>query len=302
MATFKNIIFAANSTDTSSMEAFNIILDELNYQDLHIGFYDFKLDGDSLSTAISNKVQQIKKEDLPDNDLIISIGGDGTMLKSAKLAHQFNTPITGINRGRLGFLTDINPDQAAETLSKIINGLYKEEKRLLIEATINGKDQDGLSGYALNDIAIKRIETGRMIRIKTSIDNNYINTHEGDGFVVATPTGSTAYALSCGGPILKPDIEAFVLVPICPHSLNDRPLVIPSHSEISVSVDLSDGEMAAIDLDGDDFVELSSEDILLIRASSTFIKLIHPENYDYFDVLRTKLYWGQNKRTSSDQP
>ena len=107
MATFKNIIFAANSTDTSSMEAFNIILDELNYQDLHIGFYDFKLDGDSLSTAISSKVQQIKKEDLPDNDLIISIGGDGTMLQSAKLAHQFNIPITGINRGRLGFLTDI---------------------------------------------------------------------------------------------------------------------------------------------------------------------------------------------------
>ena len=141
-----------------------------------------------------------------------------------------------------------------------------------------------------------------MIRIKTSIDNNYINTHEGDGFVVATPTGSTAYALSCGGPILKPDIEAFVLVPICPHSLNDRPLVIPAHSEISVTVDLSDGETAAIDLDGDDFAELSSEDTLSIRASSTFIKLIHPENYDYFDVLRTKLYWGQNRRTSSGQP
>ena len=298
MATFKNIIFAANSTDTSSMEALDIILDELNYQDLHIGFYDFKLDGDSSSTEISNKAQEIKKEDLPNNDLIVSIGGDGTMLKSAKLAHQYKIPITGINRGRLGFLTDINPDQAGETLIKIINGVYKEEKRLLIEIRVNGKDKDCFSGYALNDIAIKRIETGRMIRIKTSIDNNYINTHEGDGFVVATPTGSTAYALSCGGPILKPDIEAFVLVPICPHSLNDRPLVISAHSEISVTVNLSDGEMAAIDLDGDDFAELSSEDILLIRASSTFIKLIHPENYDYFDVLRTKLYWGQDKRTS----
>ena len=138
-----------------------------------------------------------------------------------------------------------------------------------------------------------------MIRIKVSIDQKYINTHEGDGFIVASPTGSTAYALSCGGPILKPDIEALILVPICPHSLNDRPLVIPAHSEVNVSAELGEGETAEIDLDGDAFSDLNSDDALIIKVSSQFIKLIHPEEYDYFNTLRTKLYWGQDKRTSS---
>ena len=169
----------------------------------------------------------------------------------------------------------------------------------MIKATVNKDKQNQIIGYGLNDVAIKRKETGRMIRIKVSIDQKYINTHEGDGFIVASPTGSTAYALSCGGPILKPDIEALILVPICSHSLNDRPLVIPAHSEVNVSAELGEGETAEIDLDGDTFSELNSEDALTIKVSSQFIKLIHPEDYDYFNTLRTKLYWGQDKRTSA---
>ena len=288
-----------NTMDQNSMESLNIILDDLQDTQLSIDLFEINPDMNSPSLPLSHKINRLKDDEILNNDLIISIGGDGTMLQSAKLAHKLNIPITGINKGRLGFLTDINPDHAGEVIKYIINGQYAEENRLLIKATVNKDRQNQIIGYGLNDVAIKRKETGRMIRIKVSIDQKYINTHEGDGFIVASPTGSTAYALSCGGPILKPDIEALILVPICPHSLNDRPLVIPGHSEVDVSAELGEGETAEIDLDGDTFSELNSEDVLTIKVSSQFIKLIHPEDYDYFNTLRTKLYWGQDKRTST---
>ena len=284
----------------NSMESLNIILDNLKNMDLSIDLFEINPVKNATSFPLSDKISRLKDDENINSDLIISIGGDGTMLQSAKLAHKLNIPITGINKGRLGFLTDINPDHAGETIKHIINGKYAEENRLLIKATVNKDGKSPIIGYGLNDVAIKRKETGRMIRIKVSIDQKYINTHEGDGFIVASPTGSTAYALSCGGPILKPDIEALILVPICPHSLNDRPLVIPAHSEVNVSAELGKGETAEIDLDGDTFSDLNSDDALIIKVSSQFIKLIHPEEYDYFNTLRTKLYWGQDKRTSTD--
>ena len=280
------------------METLDIILGDLQDSQLNVDLYEINSDTHSISSTLSHEINRVDINEILDNDLIISIGGDGTMLQSAKLAHKLNIPITGINKGRLGFLTDINPDNAGETIRNIINGEYVEENRLLIKAAVNQHLENPVIGYGLNDVAIKRRETGRMIRIQVSIDQKYINTHEGDGFIIASPTGSTAYALSCGGPILKPDIEALILVPICPHSLNDRPLVIPVHSEINVSAELGKGETAEIDLDGDTFSELNSEDDLTIKVSSQFIKLIHPEDYDYFNTLRTKLYWGQDKRTS----
>ena len=282
------------------MESLNIILDNLKNMDLSIDLFEINPVENATSFPLSDKISRLKDDENINSDLIISIGGDGTMLQSAKLAHKLNIPITGINKGRLGFLTDINPDHAGETIKHIINGQYAEENRLLIKSTVNKDGKSPIIGYGLNDVAIKRKETGRMIRIKVSIDQKYINTHEGDGFIVASPTGSTAYALSCGGPILKPDIEALILVPICPHSLNDRPLVIPAHSEVNVSAELGKGETAEIDLDGDTFSDLNSDDALIIKVSSQFIKLIHPEEYDYFNTLRTKLYWGQDKRTSTD--
>ena len=281
------------------MESLNIILDNLQNMDLNIDLFEINSDEDAPYYPLSDKVSRLKDDEVIDNDLIISIGGDGTMLQSAKLAHKLNIPITGINKGRLGLLTDINPDHAGETIKHIINGKYAEENRLLIKTTVNKDQQNKIIGYGLNDVAIKRKETGRMIRIKVSINQKYINTHEGDGFIVASPTGSTAYALSCGGPILKPDIEALILVPICSHSLNDRPLVIPAHSEVNVSAELGVGETAEIDLDGDTFSELNSEDDITIKVSSQSIKLIHPKDYDYFNTLRTKLYWGQDKRNST---
>lgn len=293
MPSFKNILFVLNTGDQNSVDSLKVILQKNFSHDVSVKVFD-----SSYSNNITeiDLIKVINESEIHQCDLIISIGGDGTMLKSAKLSHQHQIPVTGINKGRLGFLTDINPSAANKTINNLISGKFITEDRLLIETIIN---QDGIKnsiGIALNDVAIRRKETGRMMKVTTSIDGNYINQHEGDGFIVSTPTGSTAYSLSCGGPILKPDVEAFILVPICPHSLNDRPMVIPSNSEILIEPILNTGEIAEIALDGDSSYEIKQGETIIINATKTPIKLIHPEDYDYFDVLRSKLLWGSNKK------
>ena len=293
MPSFKNILFVLNTGDQNSVDSLKVILQKNFSHDVSVKVFD-----SSYSNNITeiDLIKVINESEIHQCDLIISIGGDGTMLKSAKLSHQHQIPVTGINKGRLGFLTDINPSAANKTINNLISGKFITEDRLLIETIINKDGIKNSIGIALNDVAIRRKETGRMMKVTTSIDGNYINQHEGDGFIVSTPTGSTAYSLSCGGPILKPDVEAFILVPICPHSLNDRPMVIPSNSEILIEPILNTGEIAEIALDGDSSYEIKQGETIIINATKTPIKLIHPEDYDYFDVLRSKLLWGSNKK------
>jgi|TARA_B110001454_G_scaffold151049_1_gene140380 NAD+ kinase len=293
MASFKNILFVLNTGDQNSVDSLKAILQKNFSHDVTVKIFD-----SSYSNNITeiDLIKVINESEIHQCDLIISIGGDGTMLKSAKLSHQQQIPVTGINKGRLGFLTDINPSDANKTINDLISGKFITEDRLLIETIINQGGIKNSIGIALNDVAIRRKETGRMMKVTTSIDGNYINKHEGDGFIVSTPTGSTAYSLSCGGPILKPDVEAFILVPICPHSLNDRPMVIPSNSEILIEPILNTGEIAEIALDGDSNYEIKQGETIIINATKNPIKLIHPEDYDYFDVLRSKLLWGSNKK------
>ena len=293
MPSFKNILFVLNTGDQNSVDSLKVILQKNFSHDVSVKIFD-----SSYSNNITeiDLIKVINESEIHQCDLIISIGGDGTMLKSAKLSHQHQIPVTGINKGRLGFLTDINPSTANKTINNLISGKFITEDRLLIETIINQGGIKKSIGIALNDVAIRRKETGRMMKVTTSIDGNYINQHEGDGFIVSTPTGSTAYSLSCGGPILKPDVEAFILVPICPHSLNDRPMVIPSNSEILIEPILNTGEIAEIALDGDSSYEIKQGETIIINATKTPIKLIHPEDYDYFDVLRSKLLWGSNKK------
>jgi NAD+ kinase len=283
MAKHKKIVFLGNIGDESSFLSIQSLIDKYQEKGIQAVLID----------SLNNQDTDSKMQNA---ELIVSIGGDGTMLQSAKLAYQYDLPITGINKGRLGFLTDINPQEADQVLDDIISGNYTTENRILIEAFISTNSINKSIGYAFNDIVINRKETGRMIRVETSIDNSFINTHEGDGFIVATPTGSTAYSLSCGGPILKPDVEALLLVPICPHSLNDRPMVVPSSSEITLRYVSEQDVSAGIDLDGDTVYELKIGDNLVIKKAAKPICLIHPENYDYFDNLKSKLLWGKDKR------
>jgi NAD+ kinase len=167
--------------------------------------------------------------------LVVAIGGDGTLLYAARMVAEHGIPLVGVNRGRLGFLTDVSPDDMLARLDEILAGKFSEDRRALLEARLW---RDGthtvLSPAALNDVVVQKWETGRMLDFETWIDGRYLNTHRADGLVIATATGSTAYALSCGGPIIQPVLGALVLAPICPHTLSDRPVVVPASSRVEV--------------------------------------------------------------------
>ena len=161
-------------------------------------------------------------------ELIIAVGGDGTMLHAARLAAPYDVPVLGVNRGRLGFLADISPADIRDRLDDVLNGRYVKDHRAMLQARLIGPDREIHITHALNDVVLQKWQTGRMLDFETWIDGHYVNNHGGDGLVIATATGSTAYALSCGGPILYPELDAFVLAPICPHTLSDRPIVVRS--------------------------------------------------------------------------
>ena len=183
--------------------------------------------------AATLEARAVQEDDIAaEVDLIIAVGGDGTMLHAAALTGSGKVPLLGVNRGRLGFLADITPAEMLENLEQILEGNYSRETRLLLEAKITASDGSQRLAVAVNDIVMQRRETGRMIDVETRIAGRYVNTHAGDGLIVATPTGSTAYALSCGGPIIEPLLDAVVIVPICPHTLGDRPIVIPANVDI----------------------------------------------------------------------
>lgn len=229
-------------------------------------------------------------------DLVVAVGGDGTMLHAASLTAPSDVPLLGINRGRLGFLTDVSPADMLESLDKILSGDYSRETRLRLQATIRAADQSETTALALNDVVLQRRDTGRMLDFETRIAGTYVNTHMGDGLIVATPTGSTAYALSCGGPIIEPQLDAVVVVPICPHTLSDRPVVIPASQHIEVTLLERDDTSAEVSVDGHTLGELRPDDRLIIGQSSSRITLIHPPGYDYYEILRSKLNWGRDSR------
>ncbi|MEX2123046.1 MAG: NAD(+) kinase [Woeseia sp.] len=229
-------------------------------------------------------------------DLIIAVGGDGTMLYAAGLAGERAVPLLGINRGRLGFLADVTPDEMLASLDRVLAGDYSRESRLLLYAQILAPDGSIKDATALNDIVLQRRETGRMVDFETRIAGRYVNTHSGDGLIVSTPTGSTAYALSCGGPIIEPGLDAVVVVPICPHTLSDRPIVIPAGHRIEVRLLPDSDARAEVAVDGHTLGDLNADDRLLIDESDRRITLIHPPGYDYFEILRSKLNWGRNSR------
>ena len=230
-------------------------------------------------------------------DLVIAIGGDGTLLHAARNVAARNVPLVGINRGRLGFLTDVTPEHLREALNAILAGKYLAERRLTLAAQLGKRAKS--SSFALNDVVLQKGDTGRLLDFTTEVDNVYVNTHRGDGLIVATPTGSTAYALSCGGPIIQPNVDALVMVPICPHTLSDRPLVLPSSSEIRVTLDNAGGSEAHVVCDGESVARMAAGDVLTISLAKQPITLLHPREYNYYELLRSKLNWG---RASRDQP
>lgn len=221
-------------------------------------------------------------------DLAIVMGGDGTMLSVARSLIDADVPLVGINRGRFGFLTDLRAEDMLVELDKIIAGEFIKEPRMLLSTDVirHGKVQH--TNYALNDVVIK---SGlRLIELEVSIDNMFVHKQRSDGLILSTPTGTTAYALSAGGPILHPNLEAITLVPICPHTLSNRPIAVNSASKISVN--LVHFDEAQISFDGQFQFTLEIGDTVVVTRAEKTISLLHPSNYCYFDMLRNKLNWG----------
>ena len=224
-----------------------------------------------------------------DVDFIVTVGGDGTLLSTVRKSFDYDIPILGIHAGNLGFLADISMDELDDFVQKIIKAQYRIDERAILEATII-KDGKEVKMYAFNDIVLTRTRVSNMIHIQTLIDSKAFNTYHGDGVIVSTPTGSTAYNLSAGGPILFPMSNVFALTPICPHSLTQRPLVLPGKFAIEM---ITSEERALIIIDGQDVHELGLGESVHIKLAHKTVKLIHREEFDYFDVLKSKLGWGE---------
>lgn len=247
-------------------------------------------------------VERVAEDKLaPACDLMIAIGGDGTMLYAGRLARDTGVPVLGVNRGRLGFLADVSPDEMIDGVENVLKGNYSLESRVLLRAELQRADGDTITATAFNDVVVQRYETGRMVDMVTSIDGTYVNTQSGDGLIVSTPTGSTAYALSCGGPIIDPRLDAVVIVPICPHTLTIRPLVVSSRQTISIRVLQRKETKAEVVIDGNSIGTIGPDDCLEICESETRMQLVHPPNYDYFGILRSKLFWGRDNRIRKEQ-
>ncbi|MGA1845802.1 NAD(+)/NADH kinase [Deferribacter abyssi] len=235
----------------------------------------------------SNSEEEIKEI----SELIIVLGGDGTLISAIRLIDNKDTPILGINLGRLGFLTETKVHEAIQILENILQDNYKCEKRMKLHGKILNNDNDNYHMEVLNDIVIHKGALARIIEMDVFINDMFVNTYRSDGLIIATPTGSTAYSLAAGGPIVFPTMDSILITPICPHSLTHRPIIIPDDSVIKIVIK-SEDEKIFITFDGQIGKKLEKGDNIIIKKSTNFARLIIPHNRNYFSLLREKLNWG----------
>ncbi len=223
-------------------------------------------------------------------DLAVVLGGDGTMLGIARRLARHGTPLVGINQGRLGFITDIAIDEFAETLTPIIAGEYDEERRAMLEGAVHRDGQLIFEGLAMNDVVVSRGQTAGMVELKIEIGHEFVSNLRADGLIVGSPTGSTAYALSAGGPILHPAIPAWVLVPIAPHDLANRPIVLPDSG--GITIEIVAGRDASVNFDMQALASLLHGDRVSVVRSQHQVRFLHPCGWNYYSTLRRKLHWN----------
>lgn len=225
-------------------------------------------------------------------DLVIVMGGDGTILNAVRSLVDYEVPILGVNLGRLGFLADVSPSEIPHRLEAMLHGHFREARRSLLHAQVLREDQVTGEADALNDVVVHKREVARMIEVDTFLDGRFLNAYRADGLIISTPTGSTAYALAGGGPIIHPGLEAVVLVPICPHTLTHRPIVVKADSVIEVILNNANTTQSQVTCDGQISLAIEPGDRILIRKKPRKARLVHPLNHDYFELLRAKLNWG----------
>ncbi len=224
-------------------------------------------------------------------DLLVVIGGDGTLLRTARLVKEVTIPIMGINLGVFGYLTEVNLSEMTKTMELVIKGEFRAENRMMLDVVIRRQKMEPSVHSVLNDVVINRGNLSRMVSLETAVNGQFLTTYRADGLIVSTPTGSTAYSLSAGGPIVLPTQELIILNPICPHTLTNRPIILPSSARISVTVWTKE-RGATVTLDGQESFTLESGDLLEVIKSSYTTNLVVSPHRDYLEILRSKLGWG----------
>ncbi len=245
-----------------------------------------------LSVWLGERGISAVQKDFEKVDLAVVLGGDGTMISAARLLQNLDVPVLGINYGSLGYLTEFRIEELYDALDTVITGSFELDKRVTLDVTHIRDGKILTTNRVLNDVVINKAALARIINIEATLDSLYINDFRADGLIISTPTGSTAYNLSAGGPIVFPSMNAVVMTPICPFTLSNRPIVVPDSAEITLKLK-TENEEVVLTLDGQIGFELTTQDIIKVTKSNTTLNLIKPPNRNYFDVLRNKLRWGR---------
>jgi NAD+ kinase len=244
----------------------------------------------ALNTGISDYGALTPDELGQQCDIAVVAGGDGTMLGIARQLARHGTPLVGINEGRLGFITDVPAGQFAESLAPLLAGAYDEERRTMLEGSVRRDGEVIFEGLAMNDVVVNRAGTASMVEIRVDIGEEFVGNFRADGLIIGSPTGSTAYALSAGGPILHPGLAGWVLVPIAPHDLSNRPIVLPDTGAINIGIVA--GRDASVSFDMQTLASLMVGDRVEVRRSSHQVRFLHPRGWSYYATLRRKLHWN----------
>ena len=290
----KVAVYGQNYAKEATQKAFEILVEVLLGHEVDIFIeVDFLK---QLNAVISNSSKIETFEHLDDTyDLLISIGGDGTILRAITHVRDLGIPIVGINTGRLGFLATVQTDEIAVALAEIFKGHYKISERSLLSVDTFPKSQDiEETNFALNEIAISRKNTTSMITVETHLNDEYLTSYWADGLILSTPTGSTGYSLSCGGPVITPDTSNFALTPIAPHNLSARPLIIPDHTVVSFKVTGREDQFL-MSLDSR-IVTLPNTTAVTVKKANFVIKMVELLDETFLDTLRKKLLWGEDRR------
>jgi len=242
------------------------------------------------SEIFENLAELEHEQNMRNTDLLIVVGGDGSLLIATRRVAKYQLPVLGINLGRLGFLTEINADEAFEKLEDILSKPLCISRRMMLRASLIREGKKILEADVLNDVVVNKAILARIVDVAVYQGNTYITTYNGDGIIIATPNGSTAYALSAGGPIVYPMMEIFLVVPICPHTLTDRPLILPPFEPITIEL-VAEEKDAWLTLDGQEGTQLKYGDKIIVKQSPHYAYLVRTPNKNYFDILREKLDW-----------
>jgi NAD+ kinase len=289
---FKNVGIIVNREREDVLNYAASLIDWLEEKNIKVFITDWTGKRINHQGLIINKKQISKRA-----DIIISLGGDGTLFRVARDFSPYQIPLLGINLGGLGFLTEIPVSQFKEGLTKVIAGKYKIEKRLMLQATIYRDEKEAGTSLALNDVVISKVALSRLVNLKTFVSGEFITTYSADGLIISTPTGSTAYSLSTGGPIVHPNLGVIILSPICAHTLAVRPLIISENDTVEVILEHPSSKVM-LTVDGQVGFDLKDRDIIRVKEASCQAKLIRLEERAFFEILRTKLGWsGISRKT-----